>query len=156
MQIDKKTNNLEQYKYVALKIRNEGECRNMSTLGKIWGLGIEVEQWRKGTQISRFMGPTWGPPGSCRPQMGPMLAPWTLSSGELYLHKLQRVLSVWHWQAKCSVLANGYGDAKRCNNSIGRLYNCLSSSNTDFSNSSNTNVPSMELCQLCGNMSAIC
>ena len=23
------------------------------------------------------MGPTWGPPGSCRPQMGPMLAPWT-------------------------------------------------------------------------------
>ena len=27
------------------------------------------------------MGPTWGPPGSCRPQMGPMLAPWTLPSG---------------------------------------------------------------------------
>ena len=25
-------------------------------------------------QIARFMGPTWGPPGSCRPQMGPMLA----------------------------------------------------------------------------------
>ena len=24
---------------------------------------------------------TWGPPGSCRPQMGPMLAPWTLLSG---------------------------------------------------------------------------
>ena len=33
------------------------------------------------TKIARFMGPTWGPPGSCRPQMGPMLAPWTLSSG---------------------------------------------------------------------------
>ena len=30
------------------------------------------------TQIARFMGPTWGPPGTCRPQMGPMLAPWTL------------------------------------------------------------------------------
>ena len=28
-----------------------------------------------------FMGPTWGPPGSCRPQMGPMLAPCTLLSG---------------------------------------------------------------------------
>ena len=27
------------------------------------------------------MGPTWGPPGSCRPQMGPMLAPWTLLLG---------------------------------------------------------------------------
>ena len=32
-------------------------------------------------QLARFMGPTWGPPGSCRPQMGPMLAPWTLLSG---------------------------------------------------------------------------
>ena len=31
--------------------------------------------------IAIFMGPTWGPPGSCRPQMGPMLAPWTLVSG---------------------------------------------------------------------------
>ena len=29
---------------------------------------------------SKVHGPTWGPPGSCRPQMGPMLAPWTLLS----------------------------------------------------------------------------
>ena len=28
-------------------------------------------------QIARFMGPTWGPPESCRPQVGPMLVPWT-------------------------------------------------------------------------------
>ena len=27
------------------------------------------------------MGPTWGPPGSCRPQMVPMMAPWTLLLG---------------------------------------------------------------------------
>ena len=33
----------------------------------------------------RFMGQTWGPPGSCRPQMGPMLAPWTLLSGCCWL-----------------------------------------------------------------------
>ena len=33
------------------------------------------------TQIAKFMRPTWGAPGSCRPQMGPMLAPWTLLSG---------------------------------------------------------------------------
>ena len=33
------------------------------------------------SQIAKFMGPSWGPPGSCRPQMGPMLAPWTLLSG---------------------------------------------------------------------------
>ena len=33
------------------------------------------------TQIAKFMGPTWGPPGTCRSQMGPMFAPWTLLSG---------------------------------------------------------------------------
>ena len=32
-------------------------------------------------QIAKFMGPTWGPPGSCRPQMGHMLAPRTFLSG---------------------------------------------------------------------------
>ena len=30
-----------------------------------------------------FIGPTWGPPGSCRPQMGPMLAQWPLLSTRL-------------------------------------------------------------------------
>ena len=39
---------------------------------------LSDEKW---SQIARFMGPTWDPPGSCRPQMGPMLAPWTLLSG---------------------------------------------------------------------------
>ena len=33
------------------------------------------------SQIAKLMGPTWGPPGSYRPQMDPMLAPWTLLSG---------------------------------------------------------------------------
>ena len=33
------------------------------------------------SQTAKFMGPTWGPSGSCRPQLGPMLAPWTLLSG---------------------------------------------------------------------------
>ena len=36
------------------------------------------------SQIAKFMGPTWGPPGSCGPHMGPMLAPWTLLSGWLF------------------------------------------------------------------------
>ena len=35
------------------------------------------------TQIARFMGPTWGPSGADRTQVGPMLAPWTLLSGYL-------------------------------------------------------------------------
>ena len=31
--------------------------------------------------IARFMGPTWGPSGADRTQVGPMLAPWTTLSG---------------------------------------------------------------------------
>ena len=31
-------------------------------------------------QIAKFMGQTWGPPGSCRPHVGPLLTPWTLLS----------------------------------------------------------------------------
>ena len=34
--------------------------------------------------IAKFMGPTWGPSGANRTQVGPMLAPWTLLSGMLY------------------------------------------------------------------------
>ena len=37
------------------------------------------------TQITKFTGPTWVPPGSCRTLMGLMLAPWTLLSGEWLL-----------------------------------------------------------------------
>ena len=35
----------------------------------------------RSSQTAKFMGPTWGPPGSWRPQMGSMLPPWTLLSG---------------------------------------------------------------------------
>ena len=34
------------------------------------------------TLLARFMGPTWGPSGANRTQVGPMLAPWTLLSGQ--------------------------------------------------------------------------
>ena len=50
------------------------------------------------SQITKFMGPTWGPTGSCQPQLHPMLAPWTLLSGQIiqYLtttrrHELQNM-----------------------------------------------------------------
>ena len=36
------------------------------------------------TLIARFKGPTWGPSGADRTQVGPMLAPWTLLSGEAW------------------------------------------------------------------------
>ena len=31
--------------------------------------------------LARFMGPSWGPSGADRTQVGPMLAPWSLLSG---------------------------------------------------------------------------
>ena len=36
-------------------------------------------------QIARFVWPTWGPPGSWQPQVGPTLAPWILLSGSVIL-----------------------------------------------------------------------
>ena len=40
------------------------------------------------TLITRFMGPSWGPPGDDRTQVGPMLAPWTLLSGYTFTYIL--------------------------------------------------------------------
>ena len=37
------------------------------------------------SQIARFTWPTWGPHGSCRPQVGSMWAPWTLLSGAVLI-----------------------------------------------------------------------
>ena len=59
--------------YVKVKLFLSGKCILRKKLVLFcWGLS---------TQIAKFVGPTWGPPGSCRPQMGPMLAPCTLLSG---------------------------------------------------------------------------
>ena len=41
---------------------------------------MRTVQWVN-TLIARFMGPTWGPSGADRTQVGPLLAPWTLFSG---------------------------------------------------------------------------
>ena len=49
-----------------------------SWFGDILCIRRYVSTVKKGPQIAKFMGPIWGPPGSCRPQMGPMSAPWTL------------------------------------------------------------------------------
>ena len=46
-------------------------------------------------QIEQFMGPTWGPPGSCRPQMGPMLVPWTLLLGKQFTYRYVCVRKLW-------------------------------------------------------------
>ena len=62
------------YIYIYTYVLNELAC---------WPLGqwdIPISEW---IQWDKLMGPTWGPPGSCRPQMGPILAPWTLLSGSV-------------------------------------------------------------------------
>ena len=42
---------------------------------------LVLHHWVSITLIARFMGPTWGPSGADRTQVGPMLAPWSLLSG---------------------------------------------------------------------------
>ena len=46
------------------------------------------------TQIVRFIWPTWDPPRSCRPQVGPMSAPWTLLSGYSRTGLTQQILTL--------------------------------------------------------------
>ena len=59
----------------------------------------------KSYHIAKFMGPTWGPPGSCQPQMGPMFTQWILLSGvstdwfTCYFHTMEahtQALSFWY------------------------------------------------------------
>ena len=49
-------------------------------------------------QIAKFMGPTWGPSGADRTQVGPMLAPWTLLSGALRWLKQNTNKSLINWR----------------------------------------------------------
>ena len=42
----------------------------------LWNIAVQTA-----SLIARFIGPTWGPSGADRTQVGPMLAPWTLLSG---------------------------------------------------------------------------
>ena len=59
-------------------------CPIADVLGKLCAALCWLPHWKalcRPTQIAKFMGPTWGLSRSCQPQMGPMLAPWTLLSG---------------------------------------------------------------------------
>ena len=47
-----------------------------------WHLSYQISIGRT-SQIARFMRPTWGPHGTDRTQVDPMLAPWTLLSGSM-------------------------------------------------------------------------
>ena len=56
------------------------EAYNRTT--EVTVLGCVSSKWST-TLIARLMGPTWGPSGADRTQVGPMLAPWTLLSGDV-------------------------------------------------------------------------
>ena len=71
-------------------------------------------------QKAKFMGPTWGPPGSCRPQMDSMLAPWTLLSGCTCSHNrslsssvLLAARSIIHASISCTKRIYSYSAALR-------------------------------------------
>ena len=55
----------------------QSEVKNERQLSQRQQLDISLFRW---SQIARFMGPTWDPPGADRTQVGPMLAPWILLS----------------------------------------------------------------------------
>ena len=66
----------------------ESGARRAMTLPKFSGIFqshpsvaivLQIRVWCEYSQTARFTGPTWGPPGSCRSQMGPMFAPINLS-----------------------------------------------------------------------------
>ena len=60
----------------------------MITLSDVWERPLNLIPYSIIPQKAKFMGPTWGPSGSCRPQVGPMLARWTLLSRSAFLHFL--------------------------------------------------------------------
>ena len=60
---------------------------------RVWFLNTAVFWIPHPESKVQFVGPTWGPLGSCRPRMGLMLAPWTLLSG-LALNSLSKHYTV--------------------------------------------------------------
>ena len=64
--------------------------KEVASIRRVAGYWVDPQA----TPIARFMGPTWGPSGSDRTQMGPMLAPWTLLSGWPWSIQLFRFKSI--------------------------------------------------------------
>ena len=68
-------------KLIHVSKRDLGNMPYFVALANIWQEINDDLECSVLTQIASFTGPTWGSLGSCRPQVGPMLAPWTLLSG---------------------------------------------------------------------------
>ena len=72
----------------------------------VWAVWLQLQMiptpasliWRL-SQIAKFIGPIWDQPWSCRPHMGPMLAPRTLLSGMFCSrYMLCLVLTKYRWK----------------------------------------------------------
>ena len=74
--------------YVFLDLCDMITPRNLNISNSLAQVWFKFKQKWVITQIAKIMGPTWGPPGSFRPQMGPMLATWTLLSGYIPLKSM--------------------------------------------------------------------
>ena len=69
----------EKVRYILMKTSTVSFC-----IEETWE--IVSGDWQQGKfqpLIAGFMGPTWGPSGADRTQVGPMLDPWTLLSGTM-------------------------------------------------------------------------
>ena len=112
---------LHSYLHLVLKTALEMQCscswysQNIKGSSWQWDSAADPSNWSHATdaiipQIAKFMGPIWGPPGSCRPQMDPMLAPRTLLSGRSSLY-IMGILPVYPLcqQSRFSNMAAGFG-----------------------------------------------
>ena len=52
---------------------------------------LSIKTLRLTSLLTRLKGPTWGQLGPCQPQMGPMLAPWTLLPGLLSNNSIPQI-----------------------------------------------------------------
>ena len=71
----------QDYQMSSLNSNNRIFCTKWWVSQRVRGVMISQDQLGRISQIANFIGPTWGPPGSCWPQMGPIMAPWSLLSG---------------------------------------------------------------------------
>ena len=71
---------------------NKGHSNGTNTI--VFVSCYRLARYHATTVIARFMGPTWGPPGTGRTQVGPMLSPWTLLSG-IHSNMLQLLVDLF-------------------------------------------------------------
>ena len=69
--VHKRTDSLTKHYIFWYHTNSIGTCESLVPLGGFVSLISPLAECVL-SQIARFMGPTWGPPGSCRPQVSPM------------------------------------------------------------------------------------